>query len=184
MEQLLALNDLQAGRTPPGPRRWPEPLVESVLEGGDGYMVLDTLRRHSDRARELLARCQAAVHALEAHATPRYDVVHWDFSPDNILCDGETVTGVIDWDGALAGDRLFDLATVLFYAPATRGLREPLVERAGERVLAAYLAHLCVRQAEWSLRLHAPDGGEAMLSYALELSDGFPRARGTRRTAR
>ena len=137
LARLLELNDLQAGQAPPGPRRWPEPLVESVLHGGEGYMVLDTLRRHSHAARELLRRCQAAVVAHAPEAATRDDVVHWDFSPDNVLCSGDRVTGVIDWDGALAGDQLFDLATLLFYAPTTPGLRLLLLERAGERLLAA-----------------------------------------------
>ena len=41
---------------------------------------------------------------------------------------------------------------------------------------AVYQAHLCVRQAEWSLRRHDAATGERMLAYALEVASGFPSA--------
>jgi hypothetical protein len=41
---------------------------------------------------------------------------------------------------------------------------------------AVYEAHLCVRQAEWSLRRHDEATGERMLAYALEVVSRFPTA--------
>ena len=43
------------------------------------------------------------------------DVVHYDFSPYNMLADGDRITGVVDWDGATSGDAAFDLVTLAFY---------------------------------------------------------------------
>jgi phosphotransferase family enzyme len=44
------------------------------------------------------------------------DFVHYDFTPANLLSDGAAITGVIDINPPVqAGDRAFDLATLLFY---------------------------------------------------------------------
>jgi hypothetical protein len=44
------------------------------------------------------------------------DFVHYDFTLANPLTDGAAITGDIDINPPiLAGDRAFDLATVLFY---------------------------------------------------------------------
>ena len=60
----------------------------------------------------------------------------------------------------LAGDRAFDLATLLFYCYDHDGVRERLrgrlLELASPAATRAYLAHLVLRQVDWSLRFH-PD---------------------------
>ena len=175
LARLLELNEMQEGRALLEPRDWPASLVRTVLEGGEGYMLLDTLRRHSGDARLLLERCQAAVLAYAGDVGTQSDIVHVDFTPANVLAEGGRVTGVIDWDGTRSGDRLFDLATLLYYVPDAARVRAYVVERASEGVLAAYLAHLAVRQTEWSLRLHTPEVGAFVLRYSLELTARFPR---------
>ena len=59
-----------------------------------------------------------------------------------------------------AGDRAFDLATLLFYCYDHDGVRERLrgrlLELASPAATRAYLAHLVLRQVDWSLRFH-PD---------------------------
>ena len=47
--------------------------------------------------------------------------MHLDFHPGNVLVDGGRVTGVVDWDGAGRGDRLFDLVTLRFEVPRLDG---------------------------------------------------------------
>ena len=58
----------------------------------------------------------------------------------------------------LAGDRAFDLATLLFYGYDHEGVRERLRARLLELVsppaARAYLAHMVLRQVDWSLRYH------------------------------
>lgn len=59
---------------------------------------------------------------------------------------------------ALTGDRAFDLATMLFYLYDRDDIRERLrgraLELSNERALDAYLAHMLLRQVDWSLRHH------------------------------
>jgi aminoglycoside phosphotransferase (APT) family kinase protein len=87
------------------------------------------------------------------------DFVHYDFTPANLLTDGTAITGVIDINPpVLAGDRAFDLATLLFYHydhdQIRCLLRARLLDLAGPRAAAAYLAHMVLRQVDWSLRHH------------------------------
>ncbi len=173
--RLLELNELQMGLALDDDRSWPKAVVDSILVGGEDYMILATLLDHSPEGRELVELCQvAAGRNAEVIATVD-DVVHWDFTAANVLASGDEITGVIDWGGTCSGDRLFDLATFLFYSgDAAPGLRGYIVERIGERGLSVYLAHMAIRQAEWSVRYHAEGAGWEMVRYGLELARAFP----------
>jgi thiamine kinase-like enzyme len=84
--------------------------------------------------------------------------VHNDFQHSNILVHGGQISGIIDWDAPYAGDCIFDIATVLFYAYDQSAIRELLwryaVERASLNLLSLYFTHLILRQVDWSLRYH------------------------------
>jgi len=174
--ELLTLLELQAevfprAITPAG--SWRRVVASSVLSGARSYLRLATLRDHSDRSRELLSRCQDAVRRFGERVPEMDAIVHWDFTPDNVLARHDRVSGVVDWEGARPGDPRFDLVTLAFYAPGT-ALLERALEDVDAGVRAVYQAHLCVRQAEWSLRRHDAATGERMLAYALEVASGFP----------
>jgi len=157
LPELLRLNDAQAGLGT-GQRRWRSLLIQTLTTGGDGYCLHSTLLASPD-ARDLLPvlrriadRCCPAIPDGE-------DFVHYDFTPANLLSDGAAITGVIDINPpVLAGDRAFDLATLLFYHydhDDIRGvLHGRLLELAGPRAASAYLAHMVLRQVDWSLRHH------------------------------
>lgn len=85
-------------------------------------------------------------------------MVHADFQHANLLVQDHQLTGVVDWDGVHAGDAVFDSATLLFYSYDDRAVREQLwqsaLERASLELLSVYLAHLILRQVDWSLRHH------------------------------
>jgi hypothetical protein len=107
--------------------------------------LLPVLRRIGDH-------CGAAIGAGE-------DFVHYDFTPANLLSDGTAISGVIDINPpVLAGDRAFDLATMLFYLydheDIRHLLRARLLDLAGPLAARAYLAHMVLRQVDWSLRHH------------------------------
>jgi len=169
--ELHALHSEARGPEPGG--SWRRVVASSVLSGARSYMRLATLRDHSKRSRELLARCQEAVRRFGDRVPEADAIVHWDFTPDNVLVRDGSVTGVIDWEGVRAGDPRFDLVTLAFYAPGTPLLDEAM-EELDPGVRAVYEAHLCVRQAEWSLRRHDEETGELMLAYSLIVALGFP----------
>jgi hypothetical protein len=175
LARLLELNELQEGRAVDDDRTWPASIIRSVIVGFPEYARVGTLERHSDAGRELLALCRRAVELHAGTLETRDDVVHWDFTRDNVLLDDGGVTGVIDWGGTRSGDRLFDLATLVYYA---RGelpeLERYVVARIGREGLAVYVANLIVRQTDWSLRFHGTRAGEDVTAYGLALARAFP----------
>jgi Ser/Thr protein kinase RdoA (MazF antagonist) len=158
LPELLRLNDAQAGLGAGGPG-WRDLIAATLTVGGDGYCVHATLRARPD-TREMLRTLRQIGDRCAAAIPDGGDYVHFDFTPANLLSDGRSITGVIDLNPpALAGDRAFDVATLLFYGYDHEELRRPLSARLHELTSTgaarAYLAHMVLRQVEWSLR-HYP----------------------------
>ncbi len=157
LTEVLRLNDAQAGLGD-GTRRLTGLIAATLTEGGDEYCVHATLQARPD-TRDLLAVVRNTAGRCLAAVPERGDFVHYDFTLANLLTSGAGITGVVDINPpALTGDRAFDLATMLFYLYDHDGLRERLRERAleltPEYALDAYLAHMLLRQVDWSLRHH------------------------------
>ena len=97
----------------------------------------------------------------------RNDVVHFDLNPANILHEHRRLVGIVDWNvpfhGASQGDCGFDLATLLFYTYENDATRDELwqaaVATSGIEWTVVYLAHLVLRQVEWTAR-HRPRSDE------------------------
>jgi hypothetical protein len=173
IDRVLELNAFQAGRGH-GEADWPGSIVRPVLDGLKPWVDIDGMRAHSRGAERVLTRCQEIVRRHSQHLPPLTDIVHFDFSPDNVLAVGGSITGVVDWDGVQVGDRLFDLATFLFYSLGATKLRNHIVATSGEATLAVYFACLCVRQTAWSIRFHAGEAGDGMVERCTSLLDELP----------
>lgn len=158
LPRLLELNDFQAGQAAQLESDWPAFITSSVLVGFDQYCVVSSMERYSAATCELLSILQHLVAGQVDADYSTNDIVHFDFNPMNILVDGDEISGIVDWDSPFAGDRAFDIATLLFYAHRRPDLRERLwqaaVERTAPAIVAVYLAHLIVRQVDWSIRHH------------------------------
>lgn len=157
LPEVLRLNDAQAGLGD-GTRRLSELITATLTVGGDGYCVHGTLQARRD-TRDLLAAVRRTADRCLPAIPERGDFVHYDFTLANLLTSGGGISGVIDINPpALTGDRAFDLATMLFYLYDRDDIRERLRRRALEltdrRALNAYLAHMLLRQVDWSLRHH------------------------------
>jgi len=169
---LIHLNELQRGQALPGPRAWPRAIVDPVFYGGDGFCLLDSLRTYSPTTAVLLETVQAVVrqHHDTTYATD--DVVHIDFNPTNILVHKGNISGVIDWHDPQVGDATFDLVTLVFYSwdmPAVRDqLWQHILTRISPQVLRIYLAHMILRQVDWSIRHHGADATTRWVHIAQE----------------
>jgi hypothetical protein len=84
----------------------------------------------------------------------------------------------------LAGDRAFDLATLLFYHYDHDDIRDVLRARllnlTAPETACAYLAHMVLRQVDWSLRHHpaaAATRRHLRLARAItaDIDHGLPR---------
>lgn len=158
LSRLLEINALQVGKAFPEQLDWHREVVNTVLYGGDGYCLHSSLLQYSPDTVDLLRELQALVSAHEDEPHRTNDVVHGDFQPANILVHDQQISGVIDWDAPFAGDCSFDIATLLFYSYDEPTLREllwqHLLQRASLNLLSFYMAHLILRQVDWSLRFH------------------------------
>lgn len=176
LPRLLELNALQAQSAPAPNLDWPGEIVRSILHGCDGYCVIDSLRDYSADTKRLLVALQALAAASADVRCPRSDIVHYDFNPANILVAGGVVSGVIDWDGARSGDCAFDLATLLFYTPAPElqtALWETASAHSSPAAVRLYLAHMIVRQVDWSIRHHGERGSRRALAHGLAVERRF-----------
>jgi aminoglycoside phosphotransferase (APT) family kinase protein len=151
------------------------------------------MRTHSDGTRALLDRLRRIAESRWDIEVPNDDAVHYDFSPYNVLVHDDEITGVVDWGGARLGDATFDLVTLAFYTFDAR-VRDALVAAAREttspRALELYVAHMILRQTDWSLR-HDDTAtaewfagvGETLLRRTAEIRRPGRSARGARATA-
>ena len=94
---------------------------------------------------EWVARVGDEYAELAAHirrlAPSTGSLIHMDFHPLNIISDGSTITGIIDWSGAAAGDPRADLARTsitLLAAPVPPGPLSPLLNMARRLILSAW----------------------------------------------
>jgi hypothetical protein len=157
MPELIRLNDAQAGLGD-GHGGWRELVTGTLTHGGDGYCLHSTLAARPG-LRDLLRIVRSIGDSCGPAIPAGRDFVHFDFTPANLLTDGTAVTGVIDVNPPLlTGDRAFDLATLLFYRYDHDDMRHVLgtrlLELSSWHVARAYLAHMVLRQVDWSVRHH------------------------------
>ncbi|WP_309122593.1 aminoglycoside phosphotransferase family protein [Paenibacillus sp.] len=62
----------------------------------------------------------AAIRELLPYAPKDKYLVHGDFHFWNMLSDGSTVTGIVDWETAMYGDFMFDVAVLHLWHPQAR----------------------------------------------------------------
>jgi hygromycin-B 4-O-kinase len=66
----------------------------------------------------VVMRMLRLVERLAGHCPEERSLVHGDFGSYNLLTDGGRITGVIDWDRALFGDPLYEVANLFFWREA------------------------------------------------------------------
>jgi hypothetical protein len=158
LDAALALNQSQAGAAPPGTQ--PVPLY--LLNDGPGFCLHGPLREHSERTRRL-ERWVTSVGSRYPDHLDGDDVVHCDFTPQNLLVSGDQITGVVDWDGPGRGDRRFDLVTFRFGlhalppAPPVTDRLDRLLDEFPPSVLEPAWAHMSLRMADWVIRHYDDD---------------------------
>ncbi len=106
-----------------------EPPPEFVATAPD-----DWLKRVPDGYADLVA------HASSLNLSTS-SLIHMDFHPINLVSDGTSVTGILDWSYAAAGDPRADLARTeitLLAAPIPPGPLRPLLNLARNLILRAW----------------------------------------------
>jgi aminoglycoside phosphotransferase len=163
VEDLIAHNALQA-KAAPGGSGWKAYMLESLSRGMSGYCEHASLQAYSRATGALLDRIRAAGDALITVAVEEDDAVHVDFHHLNVLSEDGRLSGVVDCEGYRSGDRMFDLITLAFCLSVADHSRVAerrlwsLIERSCDIVTStAYVAHMALRQVDWSIRHRTRD---------------------------
>lgn len=154
---LVELVELQAGAAvlPPCP---PDTDAGRILEWAD-----ESAGPRSDEVLALVGRVQAITRELLDVRLPTGDIVHTDMNPSNFVVDrdgGDRITGIVDWENTITGDRAADLATSLFHlwgSPAANVLEEGLVARCTEAAFRLRLVALGFWALGWGRVTHAAE---------------------------
>jgi aminoglycoside phosphotransferase (APT) family kinase protein len=168
------MNECVGGPQPaPALQGWGEFVIHTLTVGED-WAQHDSLRAHSDRARRILDFVESVGADAEPSWFPTSGLVHFDLHTDNVLAlDDGTLTGIIDWEGACAGDHRYDLVAYAFdldgHGQQIWDRVEPLVE---PHMLRAYVAHMALRRTDWAIR-HHPEDVPRQLDRAERLLDRY-----------
>jgi aminoglycoside phosphotransferase (APT) family kinase protein len=153
---------------------WSASVIRTLAAGQDGRAMHEALRASGPRSAAVLDR----VEALGADADPDWfpddGLVHFDLHTDNVLIDAGALSGVIDWEGACAGDHRFDLVAFAFDLDGHDQPIWDVVDAAGfePRVLRAYVALLTLRCAASAI-LHRPEDLTRQLDRAERVFDRY-----------
>ncbi|CAN5355253.1 phosphotransferase family protein [soil metagenome] len=91
-------------------RRWRDVLQRTLEDAGR-----DLSGAITDRSPDVTALLSAYERLIDCCPEDR-GLIHGDFGSNNVLAQEGRITGVLDWDLAMVGDPLYDVANVYFWA--------------------------------------------------------------------
>ena len=95
---------------------WPERVVRALTVGDiELFAVHEPVLAAGGEAAVLLGEIIGVGRSADPSVLRRTDAMHRDWHHRNLLTRGETVTAVIDWEAARAGDARFDLVLLNYW---------------------------------------------------------------------
>jgi len=160
VEAIAAMQGIDCPLRTPDQLPWGKSVVNTLTVGTEGWAEHAPLRTGGGRSAAVLDRVLAIGADADPAWFPNTGLVHLDLHTDNLLAaeDG-TLSGIIDWEGACAGDPHFDLVRFAFDLDGHDQPVWEVVEATGiePRVIRAYVAHHALRCTSWQLRYHPED---------------------------
>ena len=93
---------------------------------------------------------------LDAIKLPVADIVHGDYTADQVLVKDKKIMGVVDWDAVGCGDRGLDLASFLFdlykIPKIEELLRSRLLKISGKNAARLYLIYRMLAVTAWQIQ--------------------------------
>ena len=129
--QMLDFWEMHRDAMPEG-GDWPERVVGALIAGDvELFAVHEPIRAAGGEAAELLREIIDVGNSADPSVLRRTDAMHRDWHHRNLLVRGETVTAVIDWEAARAGDARLDLVLLNYWTGVYvgSGISRPAHER-------------------------------------------------------
>ncbi len=175
IECVSAAEGIAGPQPAPALQTWGEFVIHTLTVGEDGWAMHAPMRFSGVRGgAALLERIEAVGADADAARFPTSGLVHLDLHTDNVLAlDDGTLTGIVDWEGACAGDHCYPLVKYAFdldgHGQQIWDRVEPLVE---PHLLRAYVAQIALDWTDWAIRYH-PDDVPRQLDRAKRVLDRF-----------
>jgi len=96
------------------------PIISGTLTDLAEAWQLDQGRDSAEMAQQLEAHAAELAACFAEHGALPYVVIHGDYYADNLLFDGDRITGVVDYDKARWQPRVVELAETLIYFASPR----------------------------------------------------------------
>jgi hypothetical protein len=183
LEQIVALNRLQAGGNPAPDQRegsWSEYAANVVYANESGWA--DRLRGYSPASAALMAALDPIVAPYRDLELPNGDIVHGDFNLENILIADDRISAVIDAAFAGYGTRAIDLASLLHFAyvhaedaALRQRLHAELIAAGGRAVQCVCLAYRCITMAGWAIEQMPPESVDDFIRAGQQIADDLVR---------
>ncbi len=146
---------------------WPERVVRALTVGDvELFAVHEPVLAAGGEAAVLLGEIIDVGRSADPSVLRRTDAMHRDWHHRNLLTRGETVTAVIDWEAARAGDARFDLVLLNYWSGVyvgtgvSREAHERISSFTAARVepdVRRVLAALVALHQLWFVSAHRPD---------------------------
>ncbi|GAA2271953.1 hypothetical protein GCM10009853_027090 [Glycomyces scopariae] len=159
--------DPATGRAPHG--TWAAQLRALLPESWDG------LGHPEDAA--MAAELAGTAHGIAAGLPEVRRLIHGDLGPDNFLVRDDRIAGVFDWEAAMFGDPLWELARYVLWAPAMPSTRvqadHDLDLLADEPGIEERLRCLVIVNGLWALEFYRASGQAGPMEFMLNRLNGF-----------
>lgn len=175
VEDLIRIVDYEIGLADESAEDWPALIRTSLTVGLDGYQEHRAMEQFNDVTRSVLQRVRDVGRDPLLDKIRAPDLIHYDLHTVNVVSeDGRCVSGIIDWDGVRAGDRVLDLG-ILAFTSTWKTTDLAIIERLWDAFLArsshdarvAYMHLTALRQVDWVIRHPGlPPGPERVLQLA------------------
>jgi len=174
VEHLIDIVGREAGLADESAEHWPELIRTSLTDGFAGYCEHGSLQTFSEGSQALLDRVRRVGRDPVVRRLPAPDLVHYDLHTGNVLSDDELrVSGLIDWDGVRAGDRVLDLANLTFTstwktadADVLARLWDAFLSSGTHDSRVVYMHHVVLRQVDWTIRHDVNPGPRRTIELA------------------
>lgn len=99
-------------------KSWEEAIASFFKDNQEGfYMNWTNLYNESFLERSLFEEAYLTMMELLKYSPCKPHLIHGDFHLGNMLSNEKLVTGIVDWELAMYGDFMFDLAGLHFWSP-------------------------------------------------------------------